>query len=166
MDTLPSLLVFCQALGALIGAVWAVWGEIEYLRAIRDGHIDKAERRHLDALARGLRFGMALILLASLGLVISAYSFGSALQPALTASYWSFILLALLIILITWALSRSRVSFAFGSAALFTAWWLLVYLTFGRLPPLTLGASIALYVVATGVFYMVLRSVRSILIRK
>src|SRR3989338_2589553 len=166
MDTLAGFLIFCQALGALTGAVWAVWGEIGYLRAIRDGHIDRAERRHLDALARGLRFGMVLILLASLCLVIHAYNVGTTLQPALTASYWSFILLALLIILVTWALSRRKISFALGSAALFTAWWLMVYLTFGRLPPLTLGASIALYVVATGVFYMVLRSVRSILIRK
>ena len=61
---------------------------------------------------------------------------------------------------ITWALSRSRISFALGSIALFTAWWFLLYLTFGRLPALTLGASIALYVVAAGALYLVLSSVR------
>ena len=67
MDTLVSFLFFCQALGALGGALAAVWGEASYIRAVRAGHLDRAERAHLDAIAKGLRFGMVLLLLASLG---------------------------------------------------------------------------------------------------
>ncbi|MDP2594160.1 MAG: hypothetical protein Q8P36_02380 [bacterium] len=161
MDALTGLLVFAQAFGALVGAIYAVHGELAYLRAARDGHIDKAERVHLDALARGLRFGMTLLLLASLGLVILAYASSTPIQPALTSGYWSFLALALLVTFLSFALSRGRISFSLGSAAVFTGWWFIVYLAFGRLPPLTLGASVALYVVATALFYVLLRFLRA-----
>lgn len=159
MSALISLLLFCHLLGAFTGIATAIGGEFAYLRAIRDGKIDAAERAHLRIAARGLRFGMSLLLLASFALVILAYILHEPLQPALTASYWIFMTLVLLIIGLSWALARRRVSFALGSAALLAAWWLLAYLTLGRLP-LSYGAAIALYVVLTAVVYVLLRSVR------
>ena len=51
MTTLTSFLVFCQALGASIGAFTAVWSELAYVRAMRDGKIDVAERAHLRSIA-------------------------------------------------------------------------------------------------------------------
>ena len=121
MTAFVSFLLFCQALGASIGAVMTLWSEFAYLSAMRDGKIDVAERKHLDIIARGLRFGMTLLLLASLGLVVTAYTLHAAPQPALTPAYWVLILLALLIIGISWALSRRHVSFALGSAIIFTS---------------------------------------------
>src|SRR3989344_2415964 len=106
MTALVPFLLFCQAFGALVGAVMSVWGELAYIRDMRDGKIDTAERAHLNIIARGLRFGMTLILLASLGLVVVAYTSRAALQPALTPSYWTLIMLALLVIGMSWALSR------------------------------------------------------------
>lgn len=165
MAALVPLLLFCQALGASVGAFMAVWSEIAYIRAMRDGKIDVAERAHLHVLARGLRFGMTLILLSSFGLVVAAYLLHTALQPALTPSYWTSIALALLIIGISWALSRHRVSFVFGSAGVFTAWWFLAYLSLGRLPALSFGAAVALFVVATAMFYAVLQAGRFLVLR-
>jgi len=153
MEVFTTLLVGLQAVGAVLGAVSAVLAELAYVRAMRDGHIERAERRHIDVLARGLYWGMTLLLVASLALVVLAYRTGASVQPALTSSYWSFIGLALLVTTLSWALSRKRVSFGLGSAAIFMAWWFLAYLTLGRFPPLSFGASIALYVVATGAFY-------------
>lgn len=152
--------LFCQALGASIGAVMAVWSEFVYIRAIRDGKIDVAERRHLDIIAKGLRFGMTLLLLASLALVVAAYTLHAAPQPALTPAYWILILLALLIIGISWALSRRHVSFAIGSAIIFTSWWFLSYLTLGWLPTVSFGSAVALLVVATAVVYALLYYIR------
>ncbi len=166
METLISLLVFCQALGALGGALSAVWGELAYLRAMRDGKIDDAERAHLHIIAGGLRWGMLLILLSSLGLIIVAYTLRAAVQPALSASYWTLIVLAFLIIGVSWALSRRRISFALGSATLFAGWWFLAYLTLGWMPSLSFGAAIALLVVATALFYAVLQSVSFLDLRK
>jgi len=165
MDVLVAFLVFCQALGAFIGAFVSVWSEIVYVRAMRDGHVDAAERMHLSMLARGLRFGMLLLLLASFGLIIVDYQLRLAFQPALSSSYWISVMLALLIIGSSWALSRRRISFAFGSAAAFAAWWLLVYLTFGFLP-LSFGAAAALYLVLAAILYGVLILVRSVALRK
>ena len=157
---LVAILIFFQALGALGGAASAVLGEIAYVHARRDGHIDRAERAHLAHLARGLRFGMLLVLLASFGLVVEAYRHASVVQPALTASYWILIGLALIIVYASWALSRGKISFALGSAIAFTGWWFLGYLTLGRLPVSSFGAAVALYVVAVAVFYGLLRYAR------
>jgi len=122
---------------------------------VRDGKIDFAERKHMDIIAHGLRYGMTLHLLASFGLVVLAYIQQNALQPALTPSYWTAIAIALLIITISWALSRKHISFKLGSASIFTAWWFLVYLSFGWLP-LSFGAAVMSFIIATAIFYALL----------
>jgi hypothetical protein len=134
-----------------------VWSELAYIRAMRDGTVDVAERAHLRVLARGLRFGMTLLLLSSFGLVVTAYMLHADLQPALSASYWTSVALALLIVYVSWALSRHRISFALGSAIVFAAWWFLAFLTIGQLPALSFGAAAALLVVTTAIFYAVLQ---------
>jgi len=155
MTALIPFLVFCQALGAVVGAVTAVWGELAYMRAMRDGKVDVAERKHMDIIAHGLRYGMTLHLLASFGLVVSAYILQNTLQPALTPSYWTLIALPLIIITVAWALSRKHISFKLGSASIFTAWWFLVYLSFGWLP-LSFGAAVMSFIIATAIFYALL----------
>jgi len=147
-------------LGACIGAVTAVWGELAYLKAMRDGKIDRAERAHLQVIVHGLRWGMTLLLISSLALVVAAYLSRAALQPALTSGYWTLIVLAVLVIYVSWALSRGRISFALGSAIAFTGWWFLAYLTLGLVPPLSFGATVAFFVVATAVFYAILQYAR------
>ncbi|MHB0865830.1 MAG: hypothetical protein ACYC1Y_02930 [Minisyncoccota bacterium] len=160
MTTLVSFIVFCQALGALVGAGTTVWSELAYIRAMRDGRLDRAERAHLRVITHGLTFGMTLLLLSSLALVIVAYLSHAALQPALTASYWALIIFAVLIIYVSWALSRKRITFALGSAIAFTAWWFLAYLTIGWMPLLSFGAVLAFFVIATGIFYAILQYAR------
>lgn len=160
MSIIIPLLIIFQGLGALGGAFSAVWAEIAYLRAIRDGKIDAAERRHLAVIAHSLRFGMSLLLLSSFGLVLIAYLMDLSIQPAVTESYWLLIGLALVTIATTWALSRKLVSFRLGSAVVFTAWWFLAYLTFGFFPTLSLLQSIALVVTAGVSFYLILSMIR------
>ncbi|TSC64876.1 MAG: hypothetical protein G01um101491_122 [Parcubacteria group bacterium Gr01-1014_91] len=155
MTPLIAFLVYCQALGAVVGAITAVWSELAYVRAMRDGRVDGAERAHLDIIVHGLRYGLTLHLLASLGLVIVAYVEHNTLQPALTASYWTLIALALIIITVSWALYKKHIAFKLGSASVFTAWWFLVFLSFGFLP-LTFGAAVMSFVVATAIFYALL----------
>lgn len=155
MMSFIAFLVYCQALGALVGAFTAVWSELAYVKATRDGRVDGAERAHLDIIAHGLRYGMTVHLLASLGLVVVAYLEQNALQPALTASYWTLIALALLIITVSRALSKKRLAFKLGSASIFTAWWFLVFLSFGWLP-LSFGAAVMSFVVAAVIFYALL----------
>ena len=166
MNALVPFLIFCQALGASVGAFTAVWSEIAYIRAMRDGHIDTAERAHLHVIARGLRFGMMLLLLASLALVVTDYYLRVSVQPALSPSYWTSIGLSLLTIYGAWALSKHRISFALGSAIIFTAWWFLAFLTIGQLPVFSFGSAVAVFVVATAVFYAVLQYGRMLVLRK
>ena len=149
-----------QALGALIGVAAAVWAQIAYLRALSDGVVSYAERAHLRAIGVGLRFGLLTVLLSSLGLVILAYADRAQLQPALTTSYWVLVGLAALVIVLSWALARKRVPFLLGSAAAFTAWWFLAYLTLGLLPVSSFGSAVALYVIAVAVLYAVISYAR------
>lgn len=159
-EYLTPFIFFCQALGAIIGATTAVWGELAYLRARKDGRIDPAERAHLQVIAHGLRFGMTLLLVASFALIIAAYVLNAPVQPALTASYWALIFVALVIVYVSWALSRRRISFGLGSAIVFTAWWFLAYLTIGWMPPLSFGATIGFLAVATAMCYGILEYAR------
>ena len=70
------------------------------------------------------------------------------------------IALACLIIGVSWALSRRHLSFAVGSVIAFTAWWFLVYLTFGQLPTTSFGATVASFIVVTAIFSTVLQGSR------
>ena len=54
MAALIFLLIFCQAFGAVIGAFAALWAEVAYIIAMRDGKIDAGERAHLRAISKGL----------------------------------------------------------------------------------------------------------------
>ncbi|OGG78325.1 hypothetical protein A3A36_00815 [Candidatus Kaiserbacteria bacterium RIFCSPLOWO2_01_FULL_52_12b] len=166
MTTLVYFLVFCQALGALLGTLMAIWGELAYVRSMRDGNIDHAERAHLHAIARGLRFGMSLLLFSSFALVVVMYVLQASQQPALTESYWTFIALVFLVIGASWALSRKRISFALGSAVAFTAWWFLTFLTSGQLPTFSFGATVALYVVGVAILYALFHYTRLLLVSK
>lgn len=161
MPSLLLFLLFCQMLGAGVGIGWAIWSELAYLKAVRDGEISSAERAHLGAVAKGLRWGMSLLLLSSVGVIIVAYALHFPVQPAQTEAFWIFMALALLVILLVWALSRKRVSFALGSAAALSAWWMIAYLAFDRLP-VSFGSAVAFYVVLTAVLYAVLRLLRAL----
>ena len=110
--------------------------------------------------------GMGLLLLASLALVIDSYVLRTAVQPAITAGYWTLMALALLAVYTSWALSRRLISYALGSAAAMTAWWLLAYLTLGRLPTLSFGSTLALYVVLVVAISVVLYLIRLLVLYK
>ena len=166
MLALATVLVSCQALGAVVGAVYAVWGELAYVRAMSDGKIDSAERAHLARIGTGLRFGMLLLLTASLGIVVVAYTLEANPQPALSVGYWVLITLSLITVSASWALSRNKISFAVGSAIVFTAWWFLVYLTLGIFPLLSFGATAAFFIVATGISYLMLNIARCLVAPK
>lgn len=157
------ILATLQATGALIGAGGAVWAELYYFKAMQDGHIDAAEKAHLRVIAHTLRVGMMLLLLSSIGLVLAAFVASEPIQPALSAPYWIQMTLALLIIVLAWALARNRISFWLGSAAGFTAWWFIALLDLGRMQELSFGMALASYVVATVIIAGILSYVRMLM---
>lgn len=164
MSSLFTLFVVVQVCGAFIGVVGAVWSELAYVHAAKDGTINKAERAHLQVIAHALRFGMLLLLLASSGLVVLAY-LKQINPPALTDVYWIFMMLALLIIVAAWALSRNRMPFVIGSGVIFSGWWFLLFLTIGQLPMLSFGEALGLYTVITTVFCGILWYTRRVATR-
>ncbi len=149
MEALFALLAFTQAIGALIGAGGGVFAELYYFRAMKDGRVDEAERSHMRVLATTLRIGMIVVLLSSISLVILDFVYLRHPQPALTATYWTQMLIAIGVIVASWALSRKRISFVWGSAIVFTGWWYLACLSLGQMPLMSLGSALALYLVST-----------------
>ncbi len=160
METLTTILVIFQALGAILGAGSAVWGELSYSKAMRDGKVDRAEHKHLEAIHRGLRFGMTTVLLSSFGLVVAAYVNEATPQPGMTASYWLLMIFAFIIIGATWGMARKTVAFTRGSMIAFAAWWFLAYLTLGMLPIASLQAGFAAFIAALVLFAIVLYASR------
>ncbi len=156
MEALVSFVVFVQSLGVLVGLGYATLGEYFYIQAMRDGRIDIAERLHLRTISKGVRYGMTLVVLTSFGLVITDYLRDVPVQPALTPQYWVFMSLILLVIGFSWALSRSRVSFALGSAVTLSGWIFLVYMALTREPLLSFGSTVALFVITTALLYAAL----------
>ncbi len=166
MQLLLSTFALVQAVGAIVGAGGSVVGELSYLKAMQDQRIDHAEAAHLRLIAKALRWGMALVLIGSIGLVVFDYGAGAVLQPGLTTSYWLEMTFVLLIIAASWALSRRRVAFWLGSAAAFAAWWYLALLDLGRAPALSYGASLAAYVVASAIIAAILAYARMLTSRR
>ncbi|MGH7175449.1 MAG: hypothetical protein ACREGR_03780 [Minisyncoccia bacterium] len=162
MGTLIAIFAVLQAVGAILGAGGAVWGELSYFNAIADGRLDRAERAHLSVIAKALRWGMLILLVSSIALVLIAFILSNPLQPALTSGYWALMTLALVVIWASWALSRRRVPFWFGSAAIFTGWWMMALLALGRLPLLSYGATVAFAIVACAIIAGVLAYIRSL----
>ena len=160
MTTAITLAVAGQALGALIGVAACVWGELSYLHAARDGNIDHAERLHLNMIAHALRYGLTLLLVASFTLVVLAFMAHGTPQPAMTSSYWMLTGLMFLLIYASWARSKKKLSFPLASAIIFSAWWFVLYFSFGQIPALSLAATFVFFVVATAVFYGTLQYAR------
>jgi hypothetical protein len=158
--TLVLFLVVGQAVGAVIGALMAVWSEIAYVRAIRDRKVTHAERAHLRAVGRGLRFGMTILLVSSFGLIITAYVSENTLEPLLSPSFATLAALALVILISSWALSKRQAAFLVSSATAFTAWWFLVYLTFGQLPTASYTVTALFFAITVIVFAAVMHGHR------
>ncbi|MFM2331127.1 MAG: hypothetical protein RLZZ26_634 [Candidatus Parcubacteria bacterium] len=154
-NNLVDVLVLGQAFGALVGALTSVGAQRAYVKAMRDGHIDHAERAHLTAIGHGLRYGLTIMLISSFCLVVAAYLVPVTPQPALTPSYWMLVALALIIISISSMLARRRTPFKLASATIFTAWWFLVFLSFGWVS-LSFGAAMMSFIVTTAIFYAIL----------
>jgi hypothetical protein len=164
LEIFVGILIVCQAIGACFGALTTVWAERAYVKSMKNGRVDHAERAHLLVIGHGLQYGMLLLLLSSLGLVIVSFVQHAALQPALSSSYWILVMLALVIITVSSMLARKRLPFQIASPALFAAWWFLVYLSFGWLS-LSFGAAVMSLVVTTAIFYALLYWARFLAIR-
>ena len=149
-----------QLVGATIGAVYAILAELRYLQAIRDGKVTTRERRHILATQRGLRFGMSVVLLSSLGLVLVGYvnqGAGFVLAP----SYLAFVGLVVLIVTLSWVMSKRPRTFVWASLLTFTGWWYMVYLTMGALPVTSLAAAVSMYLVVLALLSSILHGARS-----
>lgn len=154
-----AIFIILQVVGALMGAFGAVWAELAYLHALKDGVISRAERRHLITIARTLRFGMFVLLLASLGFIYTVY-LGGGIQVALTSTYWIEMLIVFVILMTSWALSRNQMQFALGSGIVFSGWWFLVFLLVGKTGAAGFGELLALFTLFTAVFCAILTYIR------
>jgi hypothetical protein len=157
---LISIFSALNALGAIIGTAFVTWGEIFYTRAAADERIDHHERKYLRHLFRSMKFGMLLVLISSVALVVLEYLVPTAPETVLTSPFWALQTFVWLILILGWLLSKDRVAWWFGSAAILVAWWMIVLIDFGFLDSYTYLVLIAAYVVVTFVLAGLLGYVR------
>jgi hypothetical protein len=168
MTTLNLSLVLAggQVVGAVIGAFFAVVAEMRYVAALRDGKVTTKERRHIVATGRGLRFGMTLVLLSSLGLAALTVAHGSGKDLLLSPSFGALFGVVLLIGAVSWLMAKRPKTFVWGSLVTFSAWWYLVYMTLGALPIRSLMAALALFGAVLLLLSIILHSGRALARRK
>ncbi len=157
----PVLLALGQLMGAVVGAASAVLAEVWYLEALRDGKVTRKENKHIAVATHGLRFGMSLVLLSSLGLLVTDYLLGGGRSAVLTPSYGALFGIIVLIFAISWTMSKRPKTFAWGSLVTFSAWWFMVYLTLGALPIDSLVAAAGIFLGTLLLLSVILHSARS-----
>ena len=162
MSALVILFTALELCGALIGAAFSIRAEYAWLKAMRDGHIDRAERAHLDEIADGLRYGMVLLVVSSIALVFLSYASGAPLQPATTGTYWSMMTVILVIVIAAWAHSHEWIGFSLASAAVFSGWWFLLYLIIGFVPSVSFGELVGAFIASTILLYAILYGARKL----
>lgn len=139
------------SLGAALGAVGITMGELFYARALADGKLENYEREYIRATFWSLRWGMTLVLFASVATILAEYLALSTPQHVLTASFWLTITAALVIILAGWGLSRRKIPWWLGSAAGFSGWWTIFALSTWRDLPYSYGTLAFAYLIGTGI---------------
>ena len=128
---LIPILAALNTFGALVGTGFTTFAEVFYTHAVSDGEIDHHERKYLRRLFKGFTFGITLVLLSNLALIVLEYLVPDAPQAVLAAPFWALQTLTLLIIATGWLLSKRRISWWLGSAAVLTAWWMMLLIDLG-----------------------------------
>jgi hypothetical protein len=131
MQSFVPLLALIHTLGAVVGTFFTTYAEIYYTRAARDGVIDHHERKYLRHVYRGLKWGMATVLVTGIAIIVIDYlAVGSAID-VLQGPFWAVIALTFFILLMSWLLARKQAVWWFASAALLSAWWMMLLIDLG-----------------------------------
>jgi hypothetical protein len=160
IELIPALAAL-NTLGALVGTGMTTYAEIFYTHAVSDGEIDHHERKYLRRLFRGFTFGMTLVLLSDLVLIVLEYLIPNAPQAVLTAPFWSLQILTVLILLLGWLLSKRRIMWWLGSAAVLSAWWILLGIDLGTFNSSGYLELLFNYVLVTALFAALLSFLRT-----
>lgn len=146
LEPFAMLLVAVHGLGAALGAGGALFAEIFYAKATADGRLDHREREWFRSTFFALRWGMTLVLASGILLVFIQYFLPDSPERIVHQGLWIQNILALVVLGFAYFLSRRRISWQFGAAAVFAGWWTIFALDVwqGSLYPLIV--LIALYV--------------------
>lgn len=149
-----------HTLGAVIGAAFVTYAEIFYTFSASDGKIDHHERKYLRHLYRGLKFGLVLVIVSATALIVLEYLVPDAPQDVLLAPFWFLQTLTILILVYGWRLSKGREAWWIASAAILTAWWMMVAIDFGYLNSFGYVMLAMLYVLVTFIAAGILHYIR------
>lgn len=144
---LITFLWIVHTLGAALGAGSIAFAEVFYAKATADGKVDEREREYLRTTFFALRFGMTTVLLSGIVLILVEYAAPELPQGVLFTPIWFQNTLALAAIASGWGLSRSRIPWWLGSAAAFSAWWMMLVIDAWRTIPFNYFTLIILYVI-------------------
>lgn len=142
-------LMTIQALGAALGVAGVTFAELFYTRAVVDGKINTCEKKHIEHTLWALRWGVIVVVLAGIALIMVEYYIPNAVQSVLTSSFWMTQTLTVVVLIFGILISRSLVPWWLGSAAAFTAWWMMLALHAWRTIPLSYLALILAYIILT-----------------
>lgn len=147
--TALELLHLLHTVGTLVGAGGIAFAEFFYTKAVADGYVDRKERRqYLKALLWPLRWGMGLVLLSSIMISLTEYSMPDLTQSVMSSGFWTELSLAVVIIVATWLMVKSRLPLWLGSSSVLIGWWMLLLIDAARPLSLTYSTYVVFYIVS------------------
>lgn len=162
LPLITSVLLLAHTAGAIIGAVGVTVAELLYIKATIDGRVDIRERHYIESTFFALRWGMSVLLITGFALIMCGFMFPEYNSPVLEASFWVTQTLILLVLIVGWMLARSIIVWWVGSALVFTAWWMILFLTVWELLPPSYFSLIFTYILLSFVVAGVLSYIRMI----
>jgi len=161
-----EVLQMIHTLGAALGAAGVTFAELYYTRAVVDGKIDTCEKTHIHRTLWALQWGVCTVVLSGIALIVVEYYIPDVSQIVLTAPFWMTHTLTVVVITLGFLISRSLIPWWFGSAAAFSAWWMMLAIDGWRDMPLNYLSLVIAYVLLTVGVIAVFHYVRSVLIER
>ena len=159
-------LMMVHALGAALGAAGVTFAELFYTRAVVDGKINTCEKEHIRHTLWALRWGVMVVVLSGIALVTVEYFLPNSAQTVLTVPFWMIHTLTVIVIIFGFLISRSLVPWWIGSAAAFTAWWMMLALHGWRTIPMSYLALLIAYILLTLFVAAMFHYVRVVLLER
>ncbi len=131
MDTLIPALALIHTLGAVVGTFFTTYAEMYYTVASSDGVIDHHERKYLRNLYRGLKWGMAAVVVSGVALIVSEYLVAGASPTVYEGAFWMIQVLTFLILFMSWMLAKKKAAWWVGAAVVLSAWWAILFIDLG-----------------------------------
>lgn len=160
-----TLLVATHIIGTALGAGGAIFAEVFYLKAIKDGEVDPTEGGFLKVTYRIMRVGLVLLVLSGFGFLL-LYRLQGNEELLYSQKFWAKMTIVLVILVNAILLQIRRIPMWLGSSLSLTSWYTALFLGLLQGVSYTYGQVMIFYIAAVLIVAIILEKIRRAYIQK